>query len=232
MKKALVLSGDGINCEKETASAFELVGGASHIIHVNEFLNNFKCLEEFGILALPGGFSFGDEVRSGLVLARKIEATFKGEVANFVKRGGLVIGICNGFQVLCQLGFFGDVTLAHNEGGKFINRWVELECHNISSPWLSGLERKKLCLPIRHGEGRLLMGECPRYQSALSYCENVNGSFENNAGILDTTGRILGLMPHPEAALQTWLHPFSEGAQRNVQLVKKIFKNGVSHAQV
>lgn len=229
MKKVLVLSGDGINCERETARAFNRAGGDAEIVHVNRFLQNPEMLKDYCVLALPGGFSFGDEVRSGLVLARKMELLFKDRIEQFVKNNGLVIGICNGFQVLCQLGVFGEVTLAKNRQGVFIDTWVEVDCTKNDSPWFRGLAGKTLRLPIRHGEGRLLLGERPEFHSALRYLKDVNGSFEQNAGIVDKSGRILGLMPHPEAALDSWLHPFPENVNENCNLIKSIFENGVTH---
>lgn len=228
-KKVIVLSGDGINCERETARAFSRSGAQCEIIHVNKFLKSKNILDGFDILALPGGFSFGDEVRSGLVLARKMEELLKSQISEFIAKGGLVIGICNGFQVLCQLGVFGDVTLSRNRQGVFIDQWVEVDCVKNSGPWFKNLYGKTLRLPIRHGEGRLVLGEKPRFQSALRYLQDVNGSHDQTAGIVDESGQILGLMPHPEAALDEWLCPFVTAADENTKLVRNIFENGVRH---
>lgn len=227
--KVLVLSGDGINCERETCAAFKSVGAEAVIVHVNYFLSNPDALKGFKVLALPGGFSFGDEVRSGLVLARKLQDQLKAKLDDFIAEGGFVIGICNGFQVLCQLGVFGDVTLSKNRQGTFIDRWVEVDCVNNDSAWFKNLSGKTLRLPIRHAEGRLVLGENPKFTSVLRYLDDVNGSYEQCAGIVDESGQVLGLMPHPEAALEPWLHPFNDGIFENITNLKQIFSNGVSH---
>lgn len=240
----LVLTGDGINCASETAWAFELAGGQSEIIHINDLLHRPEALFDFDGIVFPGGFSFGDDLGSGQVMALKIRHTMWVEIQSFVHLGAPILGVCNGFQVLSKLGLLpiptGDrvMALAPNAQGHFINRWVDLECpsHSICK-WTQGLD--SVSLPIRHAEGRVVFpaSQASRMvrhldeqgQIALKYTEDVNGSYERIAGICDPTGLILGLMPHPEAHLFA-MHrpvytdtPFAEGA--GLQL----FQNIVNH---
>jgi phosphoribosylformylglycinamidine synthase subunit PurQ / glutaminase len=209
--KFLVLSGDGINCEKETLSAFEMVGLEGKIIHINELLKNKSCLQDYQGLALPGGFSFGDELGSGQVLALKMKKQLFQEFYRFVDDNKPIIGICNGFQVLTRLGLLPDhnsersVSLAHNSTGKFVDQWVDLEIPNSNCLWTKGMS--SIELPVRHGEGRIVLAkENETYKSlrennqiALKYKTDINGSHEKIAGLTNKSGSILGLMPHPEA---------------------------------
>lgn len=219
--KFLVLWGDGINCENETARAIELAGGASHKIHVNELLKNPTSLQTYQALVLPGGFSFGDHLGSGQILALKLEQALKEELRVFVKTRP-VLGICNGFQTLVRLGLLPDAdfqrtcALVKNEQGHFVDRWVELE-RNESSPciWTKDLP-KDFVLPIRHGEGRFVCQSEDVFarlqknqQVVLKYKEDVNGALGRVAGVCDPSGRVFALMPHPEAALHDWHLPFS-----------------------
>jgi phosphoribosylformylglycinamidine synthase len=214
MKRAWILTGDGINCEHETAEACRRAGFETEILHLSELIGGKvkRRLEEVSLLALPGGFSFGDELGSGRVLALKIRRQLGWDLAAFARNGGIVIGICNGFQTLVSLGAFGSgVALAHNLEGRFINQWSALEVDDGADarcPLLRGI--RSIDLPIRHGEGRLLfdgddLGK--RAFPVLRYRENPNGSFESIAGLVDPTGRILGLMPHPEAFQRISQHP-------------------------
>ena len=215
----LVLAGDGINCERETARAFEQAGGVASIVHINDLLESPRRLNDFQGMALPGGFSFGDELGSGQVLALKIRHLLGDELLRFVERGAPVIGICNGFQVLAKLGLLPfspeDIclALAPNRGGHFIDTWVELE-RDASSPcpWIENLPNT-LSLPIRHGEGRVVF-EQGREASILSRLEergqiplrykgdNPNGSIGSIAAICNERGTVMGMMPHPEAAIE------------------------------
>lgn len=236
MKKVLILSGDGINCERESARAFEKAGGLTRIIHINELLKQPALLLDFSIFCIPGGFSFGDELRSGKILAEKIRAQLGEVFEKFTKNGGLTIGICNGFQVLMQLGVFTGLkferkaTLATNDHAQFIDRWVELEIHPSArqSPWFKGMDGK-IQLPIRHKEGRIVLSENvspDQFSFPLRYVEDVNGSVVQAAAMLDPSGQILGLMPHPEAATEGFLNPMNLGdAEYNASQVLKIFQN-------
>lgn len=208
----LILCGDGINCERETARAFEIAGAGARIVHINDVLEAPRMLRDFQGLAIPGGFSFGDELGSGQIMALKIRHKLGDAFFDFVAAGKPVIGICNGFQVLVKLGLLPfpktldrALALAPNLGGGFIDRWVTLDVNQKSvCRWTEGLE--KLELPIRHGEGRIVFKDEKLYaqlqaagQIPLTYTEDVNGSHGRIAGLCDASGMVLGLMPHPEA---------------------------------
>ena len=250
----LVLSGFGINCENETCLAFERAGASTTCIHLNDLIDQPDLLKQFQILAIPGGFSFGDDVASGKIFANRLRFKLGGALQEFVNAGKLVIGICNGFQVMVKMGilpllenqFKQDVTLTHNNSDRFENRWVKLKV-NRDSPcvWLKDIDT--LEVPIRHGEGKFI----PRNDTIMedlnganqiavqyamqdgtpaqgSFPENPNGSINDVAGICDPTGRIFGLMPHPEAFLDATNHPRwtrkkSEGDGAGL----KIFRNAV-----
>lgn len=238
----LILCGDGINCERETAHAFALAGAAARITHINDLLAQPELLSQHDGLAIPGGFSFGDELGSGQVMALKIRHKLGDAFFKFVAAGKPVIGICNGFQVLVKLGLLPFprsldrvMALAPNIGGGFIDRWVGLDVpDNSICKWTRGI--KHMQLPIRHGEGRLVFADDGMYrqlqasgQIALVYDEDVNGAHARIAGICDETGLVLGLMPHPEAHVYraTYVRPqpqvmvAGDGAQ--------MFKNIVSY---
>lgn len=242
----LILTGDGINCSNETSWAFELAGGRAEVGHINDLLATPERLLEFDGLAIPGGFSFGDDLGSGQILALKLRYTLGPTLQTFVARGSPIIGICNGFQVLTKLGLLPDWTqdrtmaLAPNRDGRFINRWVQLEIPaNSVCKWTHRFQQ--MYLPIRHAEGRVVFKQGrenqlyqalkERGQIALKYMDDVNGSHERIAGICDPTGLVLGLMPHPEAHLfalhrpQRASNPFEEGDGL------LLFRNIVAHLQ-
>ncbi|HTL13373.1 MAG TPA: phosphoribosylformylglycinamidine synthase subunit PurQ [Bdellovibrionota bacterium] len=218
--KALVLTGDGINCEGETAEAFRLAGFEADVRHLNDLIRDRVKLDTlsstYATLALPGGFSFGDDLESGKVLALKIRHGLGWDLHQYVDRGGLVIGICNGFQALIKMGIFGrDVSITHNAQGHFINTWVRATPQRSRCLWLRGAGT--MDVPIRHGEGRLVFPAKNRASVlskmerqgmiCLKYEGDPNGSEERIAGLCDPTGRIFGLMPHPEAAVRGTAHP-------------------------
>jgi phosphoribosylformylglycinamidine synthase subunit PurQ / glutaminase len=219
--KALVIYGDGINCEDETAYALDLAGFASTKVHCVDILESPARLETAQMLAIPGGFSFGDEIASGRVLAIKLKEKLQDALREFVDKGNLVMGICNGFQILVQLAILPDskadarrsVSLCHNSGGKFINKWVKLEVAQGASRFLQGLSC--IHLPIRHGEGRLTLAldssdeleEKVKGQAPLRYSADVNGSYDRIAALTNKTGNVMGLMPHPEAFVRWNQHP-------------------------
>lgn len=232
--RALVLSGDGINCEIETAAATRESGFLTETLHVNDFLKvQGRGLNEASLLVLPGGFSFGDELGSGKILALKLRHGLGEVLTKFIDRGGAVLGTCNGFQVLTRLGVFGPgVVLTQNEQGHFINRWVGLEItgKSIFTDFLKASGMNRLELPIRHGEGRLVFADENIAQAALRsgaialrYESDVNGSWERAAGLSAFQGRVLGLMPHPEAFWTEELHPWGTG--RKVPLGVELFKS-------
>jgi phosphoribosylformylglycinamidine (FGAM) synthase-like amidotransferase family enzyme len=232
MRKVLVMMGDGINSENELALAFSRFGAEVRKIHVNELMNSPKILLNYQILAIPGGFSFGDEIRSGKILAEKMREILSDVLSKFKKNDGRIIGICNGFQVLAQLGAFNEgersFTLLENSHGQFMDKWVEMRIsEGNTSPWFKNLTGS-IFLPVRHKEGRVITKNQNAFDPALIYETDVNGSFQKIAGITDKTGNILGLMPHPEVACFSFLHPFRKGAEENAQKINQIFFNGLS----
>jgi phosphoribosylformylglycinamidine (FGAM) synthase-like amidotransferase family enzyme len=237
MRKVLVLSGDGINSERELGRGFSDQGADVTYQHVNELLKNPASLKNFQLLAIPGGFSFGDELRSGKILAEKLRDTLSEVLTQFLKDDGRVIGICNGFQVLAQLGVFDwetgerSFTLAENNHCTFMDKWVRLTISSKArtlSPWFREMDGS-LYLPVRHKEGQIVPNtrNIKLPFAPLQYEEDINGSYERYAGVVNSTGQIFGLMPHPEVATHSFLHPFREGAEDNARKVKMIFKNGL-----
>jgi Phosphoribosylformylglycinamidine (FGAM) synthase, glutamine amidotransferase domain len=242
---ALVLRGDGINCELETLHALELAGFSGETLSALELSENpSRLTRSCQFLVLPGGFSFGDEVRSGKILAVKLRARVKEALINFSESGHLILGICNGFQALVQLGILPDgkvldsdeerpVTLAHNSGGRFIDRWVDMTVspQSRTEGYFANLE--VISLPVRHGEGRLVLkegdGQLPekiKALGALRYNEDLNGSFDRIAALTSPGGNVLGLMPHPECFVRRTQHPnwTARGENLTAQGLK-IFEN-------
>lgn len=230
MINALVITGYGINCEREMAAACEMAEAKATLAHAHELLINQVSLKDFQLLMLPGGFSFGDELGAAKALANRISyaAEIKHQLEEFVAEGKCILGVCNGFQLLVKLGLlpgFGtqEVSLASNDHCRFENRWS----HHIvlPSPCIFTKDISHLYLPIRHGEGKFVVKNPSVHQKLVdnhqivfryankegnptqSYPENPNGSFDAIAGICDPTGRILGMMAHPEAALRMINHP-------------------------
>ncbi|MBT9585073.1 phosphoribosylformylglycinamidine synthase subunit PurQ [bacterium] len=214
--KPLILTGHGLNCAREMALGFHLVGAPALVVHLND-LPQIKLLD-YDILVLPGGFSFGDHLGSGRALSQRLLRAPLGQaIRQFVDSGRLVWGVCNGFQTLVQMGLLPQgCTLAPNQSGRFECRWVRLAV-NPHSPCLFTRGLTHLELPVRHGEGRLLgspPSECVplRYADASGaptqqYPDNPNGSPLGAAALCDPSGRIFGLMPHPEAFLRWTQHP-------------------------
>lgn len=256
--KAVVLTGFGINCDNETCRALSRAGADVSRMHLNDLIEHPDLLDGAHILAIPGGFSFGDHIASGKVLANRMRHKLGAPLERFVASGKLIIGICNGFQVMVKMGllplFDGDfkqeVTLAWNNTCRFENRWVHLgAAHNTRCIWVKDIET--LPLPVRHGEGKFIVRDeavlqrlLDNRQVALRYVRpdgtaaagefpfNPNGAADDIAGICDPSGRIFGLMPHPEAFQERENHPEwtrldlpAEGAGL------RIFRNAVEFAQ-
>ncbi len=248
--KALVLTGYGINCERESKYAFEKSGGIAEIVHINRVIENPKILEEYNMLFIPGGFSFGDDLGSGKVFANKLRYRLFDPVKDFVNSNKLVIGVCNGFQVLVKLGvlpvpdFQQRATITSNDSGKFEDRWVFLKV-NQKSPCLFTTGIDYLYLPVRHGEGKFVAPETvineineknlvalqyvDRYGKPAGYPNNPNGSMHNIAGICDETGGIFGLMPHPEAFNMPQNCPYWPFGGVKEAAGLRIFKNAVRY---
>lgn len=267
--KSLVITGFGINCEEETAAAYRLAGADAEIIHLNDILLKGFDIHAFDILNFPGGFSFGDDISSGKVLANKIKykqlpsgKTLLNEIKLFLAQGKFVFGACNGFQVLVKLGLLPDVsghveqevTLMRNNSGKYEDRWVHcLVTPGTKTPFLKGIT--KIALPVRHGEGKLIIKDNLLRQqiidqklNCLTYCDaagnptdvyplNPNGAELNCAGLTSPSGQVFGLMPHPEAYLSLYNHPNWGQMKRQNPYISEdgeglaIFKNIVRHIQ-
>ncbi|MFH0832385.1 MAG: phosphoribosylformylglycinamidine synthase I [Candidatus Aenigmatarchaeota archaeon] len=228
MPKALILTGYGINCDYETEFAFNTAGASTKRVHLNDIIDRKILMEDFNILAIPGGFSFGDDIASGKVLGNKMRYNLKNEIESFIDNGKLIIGICNGFQVLVKMGilpfvdFSQSTTLTFNDSGRFEDRWVHLKI-NEKSKCIFTRGIKNIYLPVRHGEGKFISDKdminflneqnlvAARYVdengNAATYPWNPNGSMDNIAAISDPSGKIFGLMPHPEGFLHKTNHP-------------------------
>ncbi len=211
--KAIVLTGYGLNCDSETDYALKIAGAESYKIHINEVINNKHILDDFHILVFIGGFSWADDHGAGVILASKIKNHLFNELQEFINNRKLIIGICNGFQVLVNLGLLpadeGDywkkkVALVSNDSGNFIDKWVKLKV-NKNSPCVFTKDISFMELPIRHAEGKfyatmnVINTLIKNNQVVFQYLDNPNGSLMDIAGICDPSGRIMGLMPHPEA---------------------------------
>jgi len=231
--KVLVLTGYGLNCDVETAHAFRLAGADARRVHINELIDRTVRLKDFQVLVFVGGFSWGDDHGAGVVQAVKLKTRIGDDILEFVRQGRLVLGICNGFQALVNLGllpgFDGDyrtrsVALTFNDCGNFRDDWVHLAA-NAHSPCIFTRGIRSIELPVRHGEGKFHAADAvvdrlvKEHQVVLRYALgdgrpaagrypfNPNGSVEDIAGICDPTGRLFGLMPHPEAFHHPANHP-------------------------
>lgn len=248
--RALILRAPGTNCDLEAAYAFELAGAEASLVHMNEMISGAESLQSYSIFVLPGGFSYGDDLGAGKVMANELEQRLHDQVVRFVERGGVVLGICNGFQVLVRAGLlpvpFGGqrVSLLPNTSGRFECRWVHLRvAEGNPCVFTKGLEM--LDLAVAHGEGRLYVPEGvePELVPVLHYCagdggepaypEDPNGSFRHIAGICDASGRILGLMPHPERFVRASQHPrwSASGVREGDGDGLAFFTNAVRHAR-
>ncbi len=264
--KALVLTGYGLNCDMETAYACEKAGAEADRVHINDFIRPDFSLSEYGLLVFTGGFSWGDDHGAGVIQAVLMKNRAGDKILSFVERGNLVLGICNGFQTIINMGllpgfepggFERRAAITYNDCGNFRDDWVTLSFDKRSAcVFTRGIETMEL--PVRHGEGKFIAepgvinqletsGQVVcRYsmpdgsRANGSFPENPNGSINDIAGICDSTGRIFGLMPHPEAYNHPTNHPgFSRMRERHirkgsmdtgfVQTGIKIFENAVSY---
>ncbi len=229
--KTLILSGYGLNCEEETLHAFEHVGLNAEILHINDLIDAPGELKTAQILVIPGGFSYGDDTGSGNAFAQKMKLALWDHLQEFIARDTLTFGICNGCQIVNNLGLtptpdhdYGEriIAVTHNMTARYQCRWIDVEINiNNHSPWLSDI--KTMHIPVAHGEGRFMMADSVLHsltannQIAAQYIDpqngnlaggvfpqNPNGSLSDIAGITDATGRVLTLMPHPERGMFNW----------------------------
>jgi phosphoribosylformylglycinamidine synthase subunit PurQ / glutaminase len=225
--KVLILRGPGTNCDNETAYAFQLAKAETELYHINRLIKREINLADYQILVIPGGFTYGDDIAAGKILANELRLKLGSDVQKFIEKGGLILGICNGFQVLVKAGYLSEsdkkglpqATLTDNDSGRFECRWVHLLANPKSNcVFTQGIDR--MYLPIAHGEGKLAAESkvIKKLNVALRYCndkgeivstypENPNGSMDNIAGITDNTGRVFALMPHPERHIRGTQNP-------------------------
>jgi phosphoribosylformylglycinamidine synthase subunit PurQ / glutaminase len=230
--KAIVLRAAGVNCDRETQYALELAGFSAERIHVRRVMENPALLDDVQFLVVPGGFSYGDDVAAGKILANQMLHHLTEPLMRFVEAGKLILGICNGFQVLIKSGLLPwakvdsatanrDATLGWNDSGRFIDKWVYMRATSDRCVYVQNGD--VITLPIAHGEGKFI----PRDESVLEtlrrqdqiplrYCDsagksdpaaNPNGSVDDIAALCDPSGRIMGLMPHPERFATVTQHP-------------------------
>lgn len=230
--KVLIVVTDGINCNVEMGRAFELAGALCEEVNLNELLDGSKSIHDFQIIAFPGGFSYGDDVKSGKIFSLKL-LKLKEDFEKFIADKKLMIGICNGFQVLTTLGIIPEqsignpvVSLYWNESAKFECHWVDVKVPaKVNSPWLKGMENSTIRIQAAHAEGRILAENVEKLDDffdremvAFQYVDrsgkvtkeypfNPNGSHRGIAGLTDKTGQILGMMPHPERNIEPFHHP-------------------------
>ena len=243
--RALILRAPGANCDLESAFAFERAGARAERLHINRLLEKPSLLEEFQILCLPGGFSYGDDLGAGRILGNQLRHHLFDWLREFKAAGKLVLGICNGFQILTKSGILLEAaaereksaaasqdlnppaTLAGNASGKFEDRWVRLRVTSDKCVFFRGIDT--MYLPVAHAEGRFVARDekllanleaagqlvlkyaplAPNGQAhrAVRYPDNPNGAMADVAGVCDPTGRVCGLMPHPERHVDPTQHP-------------------------
>ena len=229
--RALILRAPGTNCEEETARAWRLAGADPEIAHIGRILEEPGKLEAFQILTVPGGFSYGDDLGAGRIFAIRLAAKLGDSLTRFRDRGGLILGICNGFQTLVKTGLLPGAgiaaTITYNDVGRYEARWARVKANpNAPGPWLDGLSAEaSFELPVAHGEGKFLVSRSEdldrllhanqislqyvddQDQPASSHPHNPSGSPLGITGVTDSTGRVFGLMPHPERFVETFHHP-------------------------
>jgi len=256
--KAIVLRAAGINCDLETVHALQVAGATADRVHVNRIIEKPSMLDEYQIMVFPGGVSYGDDVAAGRILANQIVHHLSDVLGKFIDDGKLVLGICNGFQVLVKTGILPDiagdgkfdssgVSIVDNDCGQFQDRWVYLQPGTDRCVFIT--PGKRIYLPMAHGEGKVVMKDTDTLEKikanghvAFRYVDadgnfggfpvNPNGSTDNIAGLVDSTGRVMGLMPHPERFIQRTQHPRWTRNDENLEPDGvSIFKNAVEYLQ-
>ena len=257
--RILILRAPGTNCDEETAHAFALAGGVAERWHVNRVLESPRRLAEFQVLCIPGGFSYGDDIAAGRILGNQIQHHLADALEDFRASGKLILGICNGYQVLLKTRLLAacddrgpSATLTLNDSGRFEARWVRLGVEPGNCVFLQGI--KEMELPVAHAEGKFVTRDenvlrqmeetgqlvlryragsgTPRLagmEPSVSYPENPNGAMGDVAGICDTSGRVLGLMPHPERFVDPTQHPRWTRGARETGDGLRVFQNAVRY---
>jgi phosphoribosylformylglycinamidine synthase subunit PurQ / glutaminase len=256
----IALRAAGTNCDLETIFAFKSVGAEVDAVHINQLVRREKRLDDYHILALPGGFTYGDDIAAGKILANELKYKLGDELKKFVSSGKLIVGICNGFQILVKSGLLPgneelkqEATLTLNDSAKFEDRWVHLKkavfgVRESRCVWTKNL-KEVVYFPVAHGEGKFVTQDkatlerlknngqvvfqyCTAEGKLNGYPDDPNGSLEHIAGICDATGRIFGLMPHPERHFLREQHPQWTRARGLLEHGDGffIFKNGVEYA--
>jgi phosphoribosylformylglycinamidine synthase len=250
--KTLILRAPGTNCDVESAFAFERAGAQVDLAHVAELISQQRPLSGYQIMVIPGGFTYGDDISAGRILANELRLKLSDEIQRFVDEGRLVFGICNGFQVLAKAGLLprrtGEepqlLTIAGNDSGKFECRWIYLRANN-TSPCVFTRGIDMMYLPVAHAEGKVVIsaGALEAVSVALHYADqtgdigagyphNPNGSMNNIAGLCDATGRVFALMPHPERFIRWTQHPrWTREPRRDHGDGFRIFLNAVEYAR-
>ncbi len=228
--RVLILSGYGINCEDETMHSFEVVGFKGNIVHINDLIKNPKQLDNYQVFAIPGGFSYGDDTGSGNAMAKKIMIKLYDQLREFISKDKLMIGICNGCQILINLGLVPgintndpEVAMIENKSGNYECRWIDVKVADNKSPWLKNITT--LNLPIAHQEGQfmiplnVLKSVKNKKLIGLQYINkkkklakgkfpfNPNGSQDDIAALTNKKGNVLAMMPHPERAFYNYHVP-------------------------
>jgi phosphoribosylformylglycinamidine synthase len=257
--RILVLRAPGTNCDAESAHAFSLAGGLPESWHVNRLLEEPKRVADYQVLCVPGGFSYGDDIAAGRILGNQLQHHLSEVLGEFREAGKLIIGICNGFQILLKTHLLvapdkngPAATLALNDSGHFEARWVRLQVEPNKCVFLQGI--REMELPVAHAEGRFIirdpklfseMGASGRLvmryaiqeksngnpdAASVPYPDNPNGAMGNVAGVCDPTGRVFGLMPHPERFVDWTQHPrWTREPRREVGDGLRVFQNAVKY---
>ncbi len=254
--RILVLRAPGSNCDLETVHAFELAGGEAERWHINRLLEMPGRLADFQVLCIPGGFSYGDDIAAGRILGNQMQHHLAGVLEEFRAAGKLILGVCNGFQILMKTNLLvapdekgATATLTLNNSGRFEARWVRLRVEANRCVFLQGIE--EIELPVAHAEGKFMLrdenvlasmksqgrlvmryaAKSPVEQSVpVPYPDNPNGAMENIAGVCDETGRVFGLMPHPERFVDPTQHPrWTREPKRQVGDGLRLFQNAVRY---
>lgn len=251
-----VLKTDGINCDMEMAYAFEVAGASPETVHINQLRSGERSLSDYGALAIPGGFSYGDDIASGKVLATELTSYLSDQLQGFIDQDKPIVGICNGFQVLVRTGLLPNrtlgeqqATLADNEIGRFECRWIDLAVGQSACRFIKAEDFEDQTIPMQtaHGEGRFFSDQAtidelkangqvvfryvsPDGSSAKGFPANPNGAIDDIAGVCDPAGTVLGMMPHPERSIAAF-HPHRARTAVARAAATGIFTNIVNYAR-